>query len=403
MQQTVLFVGHEASRTGAPLSLLRLVAKLVQNGVRCEVLLVRGGPLVEDYRAVCRTTVLGDLPPPKVIIRQPILRALHEGIAAAKRFMARIVGRVRLRLNKYRWRKQGIRAVCLNAAMSGGYAPLADYLGCPLIMYLHELPYGMMFTLYSGDMARLVAGSATFVVPAQCVGRHLQQAHGVASHRIRLIAETVPDPRENLTMTRTEARSSLGIPQDAFVVMMAGTIDWRKGIDLFMGLGRNLADRLPHAHFCWIGAGNSFNIFQKRWKSHYNIPASLAERFHFAGEREDAAELLQAADVFTLTSREDPLPLVHIEASMLEIPIVCFSASGGAPEWIGDGGIVVPFQDVSAMADAVVSLEADPGCRKQMGSAGRALMLKHCTPDTTARQMADILDEVSGLPTFSAS
>jgi glycosyltransferase involved in cell wall biosynthesis len=252
-------------------------------------------------------------------------------------------------------------------------------------------------------MAQLIAADPVFVVPAPCVERHLSRAHGVVHHRIRCIAETVPDPLPLLAADRSGARSLLDIPDDAFVIMMAGTVDWRKGVDLFISLGRMLLPRIPNAYFCWVGAGHMFPLFERSWQTYYNISDELAARFRFTGERKDTVTLLQAADVFTLTSREDPLPLVHIEAAMLQKPIVCFSASGGAPEWIGDAGIVVPFQDTAAMADAVVNLMNDPDRRQKMGEAGRAFMLKHCLPQVTARQMENIIDELCGDGVYGVS
>lgn len=376
---------------------------MVADGIACEVLLVRGGPLVAEYRAVCPTLVLGGPPPVKSMAETSVQRFIENGLGGLYRTILRFVGRLRLRQRKIRWRRRGLRAVCLNAAMSAHYGLLGEYAHCPVLFYVHELAFGMQFALYGDDFSRLVSGDATFIVPSPCVSRNLIQAHGVAPHRIRTIAETVPDPRESSGMDKAQARRALGIPDDACVIMMAGTADWRKGLDLFVALGRNLADRLPNAHFCWIGGGRTLDVFMRRWQRHYSIPPALAERFHFAGERENAAELLQAADVFTLTSREDPLPLVHIEAAMFEVPIVCFSASGGAPEWIGDGGIVVPFQDISAMADAVVTLAENPALRQQMGKAARALMLKHCLPRVTARQMRDLIDEITGSVLYQAS
>jgi glycosyltransferase involved in cell wall biosynthesis len=43
-----------------------------------------------------------------------------------------------------------------------------------------------------------------------------------------------------------------------------------------------------------------------------------------------------AMDVFALTSREDPFPLVMLEAGSLGIPVVCFAGSGGTQEFVQD-------------------------------------------------------------------
>ena len=63
-----------------------------------------------------------------------------------------------------------------------------------------------------------------------------------------------------------------------------------------------------------------------------------------------------AADLLALTSREDPCPLVNMEAMESGLPVVAFDGAGGAPEVLGDAGVCVPYLDVAAMAAAVREL-----------------------------------------------
>src|SRR5687767_11729030 len=55
----VVFVGHEASRSGAPIVLLYLLRWLRENGaVNAELVLPKGGPLVGSYRELVPTSVV---------------------------------------------------------------------------------------------------------------------------------------------------------------------------------------------------------------------------------------------------------------------------------------------------------------------------------------------------------
>ena len=59
MQPPILFVGHEASRTGAPIALLRFMRWFKENiGWPFSCLLLDGGPLVSDFESLCPTNVL---------------------------------------------------------------------------------------------------------------------------------------------------------------------------------------------------------------------------------------------------------------------------------------------------------------------------------------------------------
>jgi glycosyltransferase involved in cell wall biosynthesis len=72
--------------------------------------------------------------------------------------------------------------------------------------------------------------------------------------------------------------------------------------------------------------------------------------------------------IFALTSREDPYPLVVLEAGLSGVPVVCFQGAGGAPELVeADGGVVVPYLDIELMADSIAWLADDPVARQQRG------------------------------------
>ena len=75
-------------------------------------------------------------------------------------------------------------------------------------------------------------------------------------------------------------------------------------------------------------------------------------------------------DIATLPSRDDPFPLVVLEAMALGKPVVAF-AVGGVPDQIGSGGVVVEPGDVDAFAAAIVNLVSDRGLRQELGDSAR--------------------------------
>jgi glycosyltransferase involved in cell wall biosynthesis len=73
-------------------------------------------------------------------------------------------------------------------------------------------------------------------------------------------------------------------------------------------------------------------------------------------------------DALVLISRLDDLALVYLAAAARGIPLVCFEGNELA-EVVGDGegGFVVPYLDVAAVADRLAELEADPRLRSRLG------------------------------------
>jgi hypothetical protein len=114
----------------------------------------------------------------------------------------------------------------------------------------------------------------------------------------------------------------------------------------------------------------------------------LEREIRFIGELAAPHGLLALADLFCLTSREDPFPLVMLEAAALRKPVLCFERAGGAREFCAlGGGIAVPFIDVEAMADQAHGLLADPALREAMGARAAEAVRTRFTVEAVAPRL----------------
>ena len=93
----------------------------------------------------------------------------------------------------------------------------------------------------------------------------------------------------------------------------------------------------------------------------------------FLGYRPDVSADIEAADVFLLSSMEDPFPLVCVYAALHEVPVICFEDAGGMPEFTArGGGEAVPYGDISAVSQAVIGYSQDEEKRRRHGAKGTA-------------------------------
>ena len=101
--------------------------------------------------------------------------------------------------------------------------------------------------------------------------------------------------------------------------------------------------------------------------------SGLGPRLRRLGYRADVADVLAAADIFTLPSHFEGLPMSVIEAMLTGLPVVA-TAIRGPREQVVDGntGILVPPAAVAPLAAALQRLASDPALRARMGAAGRA-------------------------------
>jgi hypothetical protein len=105
----------------------------------------------------------------------------------------------------------------------------------------------------------------------------------------------------------------------------------------------------------------------------------------FISELPSPHALLALSDIFCLTSREDPFPLVMLEAAALGKPVVCFDRAGGASEFCAlGGGLAVPYLDVEAMARTCGELLADPVPAGEVGQRAAKVVAERFTIEAIA-------------------
>jgi glycosyltransferase involved in cell wall biosynthesis len=116
---------------------------------------------------------------------------------------------------------------------------------------------------------------------------------------------------------------------------------------------------------------------------------------HFIGPRADARPYFHAFDVFAMVSREDPFPLVCLEAASAEIPIVCFDYAGGTKEFVEDDcGAVLPYQDVDAMAAAILQLRSNDDMRQAQGRCASEKARRRHDIDCAAPKIVEIVERL---------
>ncbi len=164
----------------------------------------------------------------------------------------------------------------------------------------------------------------------------------------------------------------------SIVVLGVGSVNFRKGVDLFLMCAGLVRERFPEdkVRFLWVGFGyESVSTEFPAYLRHQLRVTQLADVVHFTGELRDMPAAYACADIFFLPSRLDPLPLVAQQAMDCGLPVVCFDEAGGIPEFLRTDPVaasgVVGYLDVPAAAGKIMAFAADPELRSLVGEAGR--------------------------------
>jgi glycosyltransferase involved in cell wall biosynthesis len=107
-------------------------------------------------------------------------------------------------------------------------------------------------------------------------------------------------------------------------------------------------------------------------------------------------ELYRQADVFVHVSLTEGVPQVLVEALACATPVVA-TAVGGVARALGDGkaGLLVPPDDVGALADAIEAVVADPELRAHLVAEGRELV-RNVTLEAESKRVAGFIDGRAG-------
>jgi glycosyltransferase involved in cell wall biosynthesis len=123
--------------------------------------------------------------------------------------------------------------------------------------------------------------------------------------------------------------------------------------------------------------------------------SGLKNIVHFVGETSNVIPYFEASDVFLLTSREESLSLVMLEAALCEKPIICFDQSGHPPEFVEqDAGFVIPGFDSIKMGDSLIELLSNPGLCRRLGMVAKYKVSARYDFGVNACKIADIIESV---------
>ena len=176
------------------------------------------------------------------------------------------------------------------------------------------------------------------------------------------------------------ARRSLGLPMDRPIVLFAGRLVPKKGVDLVLAV----SDQLPGTHFVIVGDGAMRSLLEKERVNVSWIPSLPAERM---------PECYAASDGVLLPSHGEGLPLVVQEAMASARPAVISEDEAYAADLIRAGVSVGAPRAVSSLTAEVRRLVDAPSC--ELGGRARAYAEAHWDQTKMVACYARLLGEMT--------
>ncbi|WP_174296820.1 rhamnan synthesis F family protein [Sphingomonas bacterium] len=345
---TIVVASHESSRTGAPLVALGVAQELARDN-NLIILTGRPGPLSTDFRALA--TQLGT---------------------------GMLTGRGYERLFRELSNAGDLDGAVLNSAETFHVVEGALHAGVPSVALVHE------FAEYSDLRVRRVVGAADRVVfPASVVRESafkevspIGRPNNTSIRHQGVLAGLPADPDAS-DLTDDDLDTLVGRRGSARIVLGAGQVQIRKGVDLFVQTASDVRHRYA-GDFRFVWVGSHYDPLRDLGYSLYVRETlerlGLQDVVTFVPAQANLDAMFGRADVFYLPSRLDPFPNVALDAFGAGLPVVCFDRATGIAEEIAAGratGAAVEYGSSGAAADAIVAYFGKP---KGVADANRRLI-----------------------------
>jgi len=200
-------------------------------------------------------------------------------------------------------------------------------------------------------------------------------------------------------------RKEFSIKPEESIVGIIGRIDHWKGHEYFIEAMARAIKQIPALKGLIIGELET-NVAVDRNRQYLNKlkllikSMDLEDKVIFIGFRDDVPRLLAALDVVVhASSTPEPFGLVVIEGMAAGKPVVA-TAAGGVLDIIEDGvnGMLIPYKDSKAMAQATLKLLFSQDEAKHMGLAARRSIVERFTVERQLRAVEKLYDSILGTP-----
>jgi glycosyltransferase involved in cell wall biosynthesis len=354
----VLFITHDDTRTGAPILLLNLkkAVTIINTDLVVDFLIKNNNnQLITLFQKEGRVINLKDGKRGSLFdrIKQRVIPCSH-----SKKIEKKLK---QIKLNSYDF-------ILSNTITNGDILPIIRklYKG-KIVSYIHELEMASSFFTNNSHIEQLILSTDFYTYPSIAVKEFLKEKYKIDEEKLLYL------PYYITGKSQESLKGFSGKDVNCFYVGGCGTTDWRKGIDFFLQVAFTIKKaQLPTPiQFVWKGAEQGLEYERIQ----YDIKRANLEdtvKIELSGNNMD--DFWGSLDLFLLTSREDPFPLVVLEAASYKVPTIAFNGSGGATEFISnDAGKVVPYFNIQEMTDAIITYVND---RDDLANAGNKAFIR---------------------------
>jgi len=368
----ILFVSHDVNRAGAQLFILSIMKYFKQKDIKIVLLAINDwGALKYEFSELF-----------------PVYFLNNRSTQKKKLFFGKeqnVIEEIK--------RIHSFDLIYLNTIASVDLLPeLTKTFEVPIVSHIHELQYSIAQYGSPNSLENLFKYSTKIIACSQAVADNLNEYSN--SNDIHVVHSFV----ENTEILNKSAKSDVktikekyGLNSDKIWICACGNADWRKAPDIFLQIAAATLKNNTKFGFVWIGIKKEGELFDQLKYDEKKL--GIENEISWVSPTSEAVEIINCCDVFLVSSREDPFPLVVLEAALCGKPILGFRNTGGVDEFIDDScGIKVDYLNVSEMSKQITTLNSQN--IKNLGEKSRDKVLTKYNFEVSLKKIESIFKEM---------
>lgn len=291
-------------------------------------------------------------------------------------------------ISRYLRSAKPVMTLAMPAELAVLAVPLGRLAGCDVVpwetshlrrLLVDDPLLGRRFRVVPALQRLTYPTAAAIAVTSLDIGRDLREL--LAGHEPAEGFTVIPNP---VDADRIRDLAAVPMEKRGFRFCAMGRLSYNKGYDVLLEAAALAAPRLPPDwELVVLGEGPArLQLEEQRRRLGLDLRVTLP------GFAKNPFPMLASADVFVHPSRHEGFVLVVSEALALGVPVIATASPGGPIEILGGGeaGMLVPVDDASALAEAMVDLASnDP--RRQSLAAQAEQRIADYLPERIAQRM----------------
>ena len=283
-------------------------------------------------------------------------------------------------------RRHGSELLHAHTSHAHALAVLAKFLlrgKCPVLVHrrvdfsIHKLPLRLGLLKYRFGVNRYVTTSGAI--------REVLVQDGVPASQVDVVRSCTDLSRFD-DVSPADVRVEFGLPRDSVIVGNVGFLVGHKDHANLVRAAAIVRQTHPEVYFIVVGEGELRASIEA-----LRDELGLHGHFILAGFRSDVPSLLAGFDIFAMSSCMEGLGGAILEAMASRVPLATTNA-GGMAEIAADSenALVVPTQNPSALARAIVRLIEAPEEARRLAAAGRRTVEQRFSTDNLLEQTLEV-------------